>query len=342
MNNGKDEAGNGHERAHEDNGDHEEQEYFEEAMDGNCFANNGSNGAEDDDDEGDALGTRPGFGKVVARMPVPKYASHYKMDHPKRGYAIIFNHEVFDVPQLKTRAGTNADCDNLKRTLEALGFDVSVYKDLVYASIDQHIKQLSDKDHTHRDCIVIAVLSHGDLGIVYAKDMGYKPDTLWCRFTADRCPTLAGKPKIFFLQACQGDNLDPGVHLTETDGLVCNSYQIPTHADFLIVYSTVKGFYSWRNTTRGSWFIQALCKQLAEYAYKYDLVTILTFVSQMVAIDFESNVPDSQIMHQQKQIPCVVSMLTRLIQFPPPAEQASASGYSKFSSNSTSRRKPVR
>ena len=27
-------------------------------------------------------------------------------------------------------------------------------------------------------------------------------------------------------------------------------------ADFLIAYSTVPGFYSWRNTTQGSWFIQ--------------------------------------------------------------------------------------
>lgn len=75
------------------------------------------------------------------------------------------------------------------------------------------------------------------------------------------------------------------------------------------------GYYSWRNTTKGSWFVQSLCDELRRRAAQNDLVTILTFVSQRVAVDFESNVPDSATMHKQKQIPCIMSMLTRLIQF---------------------------
>lgn len=48
---------------------------------------------------------------------------------------------------------------------------------------------------------------------------------------------------MFFLQACQGDKLDGGINLrtTETDGEIHNTYRIPVQADFLIVYSTVKG-----------------------------------------------------------------------------------------------------
>lgn len=91
----------------------------------------------------------------------------------------------------------------------------------------------------------MAVLSHGELGILYARDTPYKPECLWSPFTADKCPTLAGKPKMFFIQACQGDKLDGGVNMcrTETDGQN-NSYRIPTQADFLIAYSTVPG--KWR------------------------------------------------------------------------------------------------
>ncbi len=44
------------------------------------------------------------------------------------------------------------------------------------------------------------VLSHGELGILYASDHPYKPENLWGHFTADKCPTLAGKPKMFFIQ----------------------------------------------------------------------------------------------------------------------------------------------
>ena len=62
---------------------------------------------------------------------------------------------------------------------------------------------------------------------------------------------------LFVLQACQGDQLDHGVNMTRTEtDAGAASYKIPNHADFLIAYSTIPGFYSWRNTTAGSWFVQ--------------------------------------------------------------------------------------
>jgi len=60
---------------------------------------------------------------------------------------------------------------------------------------------------------MVCVLSHGEMGILYAADHAYKPDRLWSHFSAEKCRTLAGKPKLFFIQACQGDQLDGGVHL---------------------------------------------------------------------------------------------------------------------------------
>jgi caspase-like apoptosis-related cysteine protease len=55
-------------------------------------------------------------------------------------------------------------------------------------------------DHSKFDCVLVAVLSHGDHQLLYAKDFSYKPDMLWQSFTANKCPTLAGKPKIFLIQ----------------------------------------------------------------------------------------------------------------------------------------------
>lgn len=52
-------------------------------------------------------------------------------------------------------------------------------------------------DHSHHDCILISVLSHGEMNIIYAKDTAYKPDFLWSSFTADKCPSLAGKSTSF-------------------------------------------------------------------------------------------------------------------------------------------------
>ncbi|KAL5241072.1 hypothetical protein ACI65C_008482 [Semiaphis heraclei] len=75
------------------------------------------------------------------------------------------------------------------------------------------------------------------------------------------------------------------------------------------------GFYSWRSTQKGSWCMQALSDAFNIYGYQLDLLTILTFVNRQVAIDYESNVPGTVQMHQQKHIPCITSMLTRLVKF---------------------------
>lgn len=256
-------------------------------------------------------------------MPIESNSAYYNMSHKSRGIALIFNHEHFSVSNLKQRSGTQVDRDNLTECLKTLGFQVRVHNNVGYSELYSNVRDVAAMDHTEHDCILIAILSHGEMGIIYSSDTQYKLESVWSHFTADRCPTLAGKPKIFVIQACQGDRLDGGVTLvnphdrTEVDGTPnIQSYRIPVHADFLIAYSTIPGFYSWRNTTRGSWFIQSLCEELKANGEKYDLLTLLTFVARRVAIDYESNVPNDVVMHRQKQIPCVTSMLTRLIVFP--------------------------
>ncbi|XP_030369561.1 caspase [Scaptodrosophila lebanonensis] len=257
------------------------------------------------------------YQRYVARMVTERHAAEYNMRHKHRGMALIFNHEHFEVPTLKSRAGTNVDCENLVRVLKQLDFDVTVHKDCRFKEIKRLIDWAASQDHSDNDCILVAVLSHGELGYIYSKDTQYKLDNIWSCFTANHCPSLAGKPKLFFIQACQGDRLDTGVTMakTETDGDSSMSYKIPIHADFLIAYSTIPGFYSWRNTTRGSWFMQSLCAELAANGKRLDILTLLTFVNQRVAVDFESCTPDTPEMHQQKQIPCITTMLTRILRF---------------------------
>lgn len=50
----------------------------------------------------------------------------------------------------------------------------------------------------------------------------------------------------------------------------------------------------------------------------------MTFVNRRVAIEYQSYVPENEKFHAKKQIPSVVSMLTRLVYFPdkhtPPAD----------------------
>ncbi|XP_060876415.1 caspase-1-like [Metopolophium dirhodum] len=254
-------------------------------------------------------------GKSVGVSSTDKDAWYYNMHHTKRGKAIIFNHEHFQIENknLESRVGTEVDCRNLEVSLNNLGFSVTPYENLTLDELNDTIDYWVEEDHTKHDCFLMAVLSHGEQGIIYAKDRGYKPEEiLWGRFTGDKCVTLAGKPKLFFIQACQGDRLDSGVQLrTQVDGP--SSFKIPIYADMLIAYSTVPNFVAWRNL-KGSWFIEALCDALNKYGFVHDLLTILTIVNHKVAIEFESNSNDPK-MNKKKQIPCITSMLTRFVKF---------------------------
>ena len=121
---------------------------------------------------------------------------------------------------MEPRAGSDVDRDALAASLRKLDFEVTLYEDLTVGEINVLLQDctifkilarsfvenvdsipVSDEDHTDRDCLLIAVLTHGDDGgIIYARDRGYKAENLWSKFTSDQCPTLAGKPKLFFIQ----------------------------------------------------------------------------------------------------------------------------------------------
>ena len=56
-------------------------------------------------------------------------------------------------------------------------------------------------DHTNADCFVCCVLSHGDEGVIYGRDGTLKVDDLIAPFKPNAlATTLAGKPKMFFIQ----------------------------------------------------------------------------------------------------------------------------------------------
>lgn len=90
-------------------------------------------------------------------------------------------------------------------------------------------------------------------------------------------------------------------------------YRVPCEADFLYAFSTVSGYFSWRNTELGSWFIQSLCRTLDNHVFdpEMDFVRLLTRVNYEVAMVHESNVPSDNKWHRKKQIPSIVSMLTK-------------------------------
>lgn len=254
-------------------------------------------------------------------VTVQRYATHYNMNHPKRGYALIFNNKTFDSRRYSERTGTDVDAKNLEDTLAKLKFQVTRCNNLTAQDIKSKAREFSRMNYTDMDCVLVVILSHGlDFGKIMARDAEYKLDEITQLFQPDQCPSLAGKPKLFFIQACRGELNNSGVavmsrslKVIETDSAgTSESFTIPMYADYLMAFSTVPGHVSMRNITDGSWFIQSVCSNLNEYADKEDLMGLLTFICQDVAMRFES---ENTKLGRIKQMPCFVSTLMRKLLF---------------------------
>ncbi|KAM8876462.1 caspase-7 isoform 2-T2 [Synchiropus picturatus] len=181
-------------------------------------------------------------------------------------------------------------------------------------------KTASEEDHSNSSCFACILLSHGEEGMIYGTDGSMPIKSMTSLFRGDKCKSLVGKPKLFFIQACRGSEFDDGIQTDSgppNDNLETDAnprHKIPVEADFLFAYSTVPGYYSWRNPGRGSWFVQALCNVLSEFGKQLEIMQILTRVNYTVATSFESWSEDPRFS-EKKQIPCVVSMLTKELYF---------------------------
>lgn len=72
-------------------------------------------------------------------MSVDKDSEEYNMNHPRRGKAVIFNHDVFNIDGINPRFGSDIDVKNLAQTYESLGFQSVVHQNLTFAEIKTEI-----------------------------------------------------------------------------------------------------------------------------------------------------------------------------------------------------------
>lgn len=278
------------------------------------------------------------------RLPSNELQLEYKMNHTSRGVAMIFNHEIFGMQDKPKRVGSDKDRDRLKNLLTRLHFDVHVLDDFTLREIKEELGKVAAMDHTHHDCLLITFMTHGDDRTISSYDRDYKIDLITKYFTDTRCPTLEGKPRLFFIQACRGSGIDHGLspdqhreHMKDlqirrqnrrrrkgndhTDAVPDDDdpgreieqmvHNPPIYQDFLIVRSTMPGFFSFRNTDSGSWFIQEFCNELEENGVCDNLMHVLTRVNYRVSMR-ESR---AMFLNGKKQILCISSMLTKVLIF---------------------------
>jgi len=241
----------------------------------------------------------------------------YKMGTFPRGIMIVFNMEYFMENTGMAgfpRKGTERDADGLCALFLELGFIVERVDNATRQMVDEVCTRVVSEG-SQVSCVACTVLTHGEEERLYAIDGPIQIKHLTKLF---RAKSLAGKPKLFLFQACRGSDYMDALDATDAppSQLENEDVALPCEADFFYAYSTVPGYYSWRNSRNGSWFMQSVCSVFRQYAHDTDVYRMLTRVNHQVSS--RKSRTDDAATDDKRQIASLVSQLRKELFFFPP------------------------
>lgn len=193
----------------------------------------------------------------------------------------------------------------------------------VEAALESVQNKLNDKYHKPYYCFVCVILSHGDeVGIKTRGDGRKSIDEIQKSFNNKNIPNFAGRPKLFFIQACRGHRDQTGQYVDDSDDVqedennanngkdeADDLIHIPTDADTLTAFATTLGHRSFRRSGIGSWFITECMNVFTRDHIQDHVEEMLITVRENVALNW---VKDDG---KTKQMPCVTSTLTKRLMF---------------------------
>ncbi|XP_032374603.1 caspase-2 isoform X6 [Etheostoma spectabile] len=242
----------------------------------------------------------------------------YKMNSSPRGLALVISNVTFDpcaAPDLDPRKGGEVDDEVLRKVFTELDYLVTVHRDLTAQNMRSCIENFcSQPDHRTVDSCVVCLLSHGVDGAIYGTDgQLLQLDWVFKSFDNAHCPLLQNKPKVFFIQACRGEEMDCGVEQIDGPARTCSPcceqldagregqgdahcrqrgdigrprIKLPQRSDMICGFASLKGqricTAAMRNTKRGSWFIQELNTALRLQARDTHLSDIMVQVNRRI------------------------------------------------------------
>ncbi|XP_011483725.1 caspase-2 isoform X2 [Oryzias latipes] len=246
------------------------------------------------------------------------YLSHcqqsYRMNSSPRGSVLVISNINFDpraAPELDPRKGGEVDDEVLRKLFTELDYSVNFHRDLTAQDMKMVIENFCRRpDHQKVDSCVVCLLSHGVDGAIYGTDgQQLALDWVFEAFDNAHCPLLQNKPKMFFIQACRGDEMDCGVEQIDgparTFSPTCEQrdagreeqgdadgrqrastgrqrIKLPQRSDMICGFASLKGTAAMRNTKKGSWFIQELNTALRLNARDTHLADILVQVNKRI------------------------------------------------------------
>ena len=222
------------------------------------------------------------------------------------GLALIFVNEDFTkngeaVPD-KKRYCVPADTELLEESLKKLGFRVVVRKNQTAEAMQDAFDKIrcnSDRDlliKKEDKSFICVIGSHGGFDSAKETDFICGSDlktfdlraTVYDKLGATNCKLLRETPKLFFVQACRGRQMEAIAESTQVafqvaEGLAHQEqpYRLPQGSDFFISYSTAREKYAFRPASHSSdpcKYFKALCGALDAFAPRLDLMNMVLHV----------------------------------------------------------------
>jgi len=230
-------------------------------------------------------------GQAAASVNTEDY---YQLDKNPHGYCLVFNNFKFHHPYDSTKAhpdrgGATIDQSHLLQTFKYLRYEVVIKENLTSLEMQDCMLEFATKDHTCFDSFVCCILTHGEDNIVHGAD-SQELNFQELAATMKLSPTLRGKPKIFFVQACRGDQEKRGFDIQKDDPSTAShsssskiTATIPQEADFFFGFATPPGNAAYRSKRHGSWFVSQLCEVLINCAYTESLSSMMKKVNRKVS-----------------------------------------------------------
>ncbi|XP_057689312.1 caspase-2 isoform X2 [Corythoichthys intestinalis] len=235
----------------------------------------------------------------------------YTMTSSPRGFALVISNVKFDphaAPDLDIRNGGEVDEKVLRKLFTDLDYVVTDHRNLTAEQMRSCIDTFRRRpEHRNVDSSVVCLLSHGVDGAVYGTDgQLLQLESVFEAFDNVRCPLLQNKPKMFFVQACRGVEMDCGVEQVDGPGRISSPsceqrdagregpgdagarqggrqelarIKLPQRSDMICGFASLKGTAAMRNTKRGSWFIQELDSAFRRHARDTHVADILVQIN---------------------------------------------------------------
>uniref|UniRef100_A0A8B9NQK6 Caspase-3 n=1 Tax=Accipiter nisus TaxID=211598 RepID=A0A8B9NQK6_9AVES len=236
------------------------------------------------------------------------------MSQPRQSRALVIVNTDFcssdgDVV-FGTRRGAKREAEKLSNVLSRLNYKVKLMHNKTAKEIEDLYQQECCCEHG--EYFVSVISSHGKEGVIFGCDSEpVKLTQIFQILSSEKCLAPSKIPKIFFIQACRGAELDQGVVVECDSGEPKPDFEPDCFSDYLsippqtvVMFACSPGYVAFLNVF-GSMFLQALLKVLEGEERHLALNRLMTRINWEVAFCCQAK----GTYEGCKEMPCFVTNL---------------------------------